>query len=123
MGEPHAVAVANRQMERPDEALKRNWLPEDPRMWLHSKPLNPEESETLEFTDPEKPGVYPYVCTFPGHAIIMNGKLTVTTAGSKLSDLKFKLYLGKWDKMPKFADLQVHREGDVPVGLMLAAVG
>src|SRR5690349_11245668 len=29
------VEVCNKQMEKPEEALKRNWLPEDPRLWLH----------------------------------------------------------------------------------------
>ena len=36
------VEVCNKQMEKPEEALKRNWLPEDPRMWLHSKDAQPE---------------------------------------------------------------------------------
>ena len=31
----------------------------------------------LEFTAPEKPGDYEYVCTFPGHAFVMRGVLTV----------------------------------------------
>lgn len=112
------VAAANKQMEKPEEALKRNWLPDDPRMWLHSKALNPEETETIEFTAPEKPGVYPYVCTFPGHAAIMNGKLSVTKPGPGLVGLKFQLFLGKWEKLPKFAELKPHREGDVPDNLV-----
>src|SRR3954452_12533508 len=43
------VAVCNAQLEKPEEALKRDWLPEDPRLWLHSKNLNPKESEELVF--------------------------------------------------------------------------
>ncbi len=76
------VAVANKQMEKPEEALKRNWLPDDKSIWLHSKPLNPKESDTMEFTAPEKPGVYPYACTFPGHAAIMQGKMNVAATGA-----------------------------------------
>ena len=60
------AAMAMKQMEKPEEALKRNWLPDDPRIWAHSKMLNPHEKEELTFTAPEKPGTYPYVCTFPG---------------------------------------------------------
>ncbi len=112
------IAAANKQMEKPEEALKRNWLPDDPRMWLHSKALNPEETETIEFTAPEKPGVYPYVCTFPGHAAIMNGKLTVAKPGPGLAGLKFQLFLGKWEKLPNFAELNPHREGDVSDNLV-----
>jgi plastocyanin len=57
------AAMALKQMEKPDEALKRNWLPDDPRIWAHSKMLNPHEKQELTFTAPEKPGTYPYVCT------------------------------------------------------------
>ncbi|MCH2363780.1 MAG: HEAT repeat domain-containing protein, partial [Planctomycetes bacterium] len=31
----------------------------------------------LRFKAPAKPGVYPYVCTFPGHWVIMNGIMVV----------------------------------------------
>ena len=82
------IAVSNKQMEKPEDALKRNWLPDDARMWAHSKMLNPKESETLAFTAPEKAGVYPYVCTFPGHAAIMQGKMRVFAAGPGLAELK-----------------------------------
>ena len=108
------IAVANKQIEKPDEALKRNWLPVDERMWLHSKPVEPKQSDHLEFTTPEKPGVYPFVCTFPGHAAIMNGRLVVTKPGPQLTGLKFAMYLGNWDALPDFAKLKPHREGDVP---------
>lgn len=35
------------------------------------------EEETLTFTAPEEPGVYPYVCTFPGHGYRMYGAMYV----------------------------------------------
>jgi plastocyanin len=78
------AAMAMKQMEKPDEALKRNWLPDDPRIWLHSKMLNPHEKEELTFTAPEKPGTYPYVCTFPGHALTMRGEMKVAPMGEGL---------------------------------------
>jgi len=37
--------------------------------------LGPGESATIEFTA-DAAGVYPYVCTFPGHFAIMQGKMT-----------------------------------------------
>ena len=112
------IAVCNKQMEKPEEALKRNWLPEDPRLWLHSKLLNPKEREELVFKAPEKPGTYPYVCTMPGHAMIMNGKLNVFEQGPKLSGLRFQLYLGDWKQLPDFTKLTPHREGEVPENLI-----
>src|SRR5213080_4859484 len=31
----------------------------------------------LRFRAPAEPGIYPYVCTFPGHWVVMNGELVV----------------------------------------------
>ncbi|MEO6739152.1 MAG: PA14 domain-containing protein [Chthoniobacteraceae bacterium] len=115
------IAAANKQMDKPEEALKRNWIPDDPRMWAHSKPVNPKESDEINFTAPQKPGVYPYVCTFPGHAAIMNGKMTVGEVGKRgpgLTGLKFQLFLGNWKTLPDFSKLKAHREGDVPDNLV-----
>ncbi|MFM2143827.1 MAG: hypothetical protein RLZZ476_2371 [Verrucomicrobiota bacterium] len=112
------AAMSLKQMEKPDEALKRNWLPDDPRIWLHTKMLNPHEKQELQFTAPTKPGTYPYVCTFPGHALTMRGELRVSPAGEGLKDLRFALYLGNWKTLPDFAALKPHREGPVPSNLI-----
>lgn len=114
----NTVEMANKQMEKPEEALKRNWLPNDPRIWLNSKLLNPHENQELTFTAPEKTGEYPYVCTFPGHALTMNGKMKVMPLGGGLKDLKFALYLGNWQLLPDFSKLKPHREGLVPNNLI-----
>ncbi len=107
------VEVCNKQMEKPEEALKRNWLPDDPRMWVHSKLLNPKEKEEITFKAPEKPGVYPFVCSFPGHAATMRGNLRIYSAGPKLKSLHFAMYLGDWKKLPDFASLKPFREGEL----------
>lgn len=36
------------------------------------------ETVEITFTAPTEPGVYPYICTFPGHYMFMKGQLTVT---------------------------------------------
>ncbi|MFN0079645.1 MAG: PA14 domain-containing protein [Prosthecobacter sp.] len=112
------AAMALKQMENAEAALKRNWLPDDPRIWAHSKMLNPHEKEVLNFTAPEKPGTYPYVCTFPGHALTMRGELKVMKAGEGLKDLHFALYLGNWKELPDFSKLKPHREGKVDDNLI-----
>jgi len=44
----------------------------------HTKLLGPGESDTISFAAPRKPGVYTYICSFPGHYTIgMKGTLTV----------------------------------------------
>ena len=42
-----------------------------------SKLLNYDEKQVIEFKAPTQPGDYPYVCTFPGHHILMRGILKV----------------------------------------------
>ncbi len=112
------VELSLKQMENLDAALKRDWVPDDKRIWLHSKMLNPHQKETLRFTAPEKAGDYPYVCTFPGHAMTMRGVMKVMPLGEGLKDLRFALYLGAWEKLPDFSKLKPHREGAVEGNLL-----
>ena len=112
------VAVANKNLEKPEEALKRDWLPDDPRMLAHSKAVAPKTREEIVFKAPEKGGIYPYVCTFPGHALIMQGKMRVALPGPGLTSLKFALYLGDWKRLPDFSALKPHREGAIADGLI-----
>jgi plastocyanin len=107
-----------RMLEKPDEALKRNFLPQDPKVWLTSRLLNPSEKQEIEFTAPEKPGKHPYVCSFPGHAASMKGILHVLPQGSKIQDLQFALYLGSWKQLPDFSKLTPHRQGKVDDNLI-----
>uniref|UniRef100_UPI0035939A17 PVC-type heme-binding CxxCH protein n=1 Tax=Pricia sp. TaxID=2268138 RepID=UPI0035939A17 len=39
--------------------------------------VNPEQTVTLRFTAPTEPGMYPFICTFPGHWRIMQGVMKV----------------------------------------------
>jgi plastocyanin len=112
------MAMAMKQMEDPEAALKRNWLPEDNHIWAHSKMLNPHEKDEFTFTAPTKPGTYPYVCTFPGHALTMRGDLKVAPKGDILHDLNFALYLGSWKQLPNFSKLTPHRSGKIEDNLI-----
>ncbi|MBB2149084.1 plastocyanin/azurin family copper-binding protein [Pedobacter gandavensis] len=49
---------------------------ESSKIIAHTKLLGGNESDTIEFTVPEK-GTYDYICTFPGHVATMRGKLIV----------------------------------------------
>jgi putative heme-binding domain-containing protein len=58
-------------------AAERQFVPKSNKILLASKLLQPRESEKLSFTAPKQPGVYPYVCTYPGHWRRMYGALYV----------------------------------------------
>jgi azurin len=53
------------------------WLPQDDRIIASSKLLDFNQKQILEFTAPDKPGKYEFVCTFPGHHILMRGVMIV----------------------------------------------
>ena len=58
-------------------ALERNYIPRSAKIILASRLLQPRDSQTLSFTAPSKPGIYPYVCTYPGHWRRMFGAMYV----------------------------------------------
>ena len=55
-----------------------DYLPADRALVLAStRLLGGGESDTIEITAPATPGEYPFMCTFPGHFMLMKGKLIV----------------------------------------------
>ncbi len=58
-------------------AAERQYVPTSKKILLASRLLQPRETQVLRFTAPTKPGVYPYVCTYPGHWRRMHGAMYV----------------------------------------------
>jgi putative heme-binding domain-containing protein len=58
-------------------AFERHYVPDSSDVLFSGKLIQPLESETITFQTPTKPGVYAYVCTYPGHWRRMYGKLIV----------------------------------------------
>jgi azurin len=56
---------------------EKQYVPETPFVLYHTKLLQPASGESIYFTAPLKPGIYPYVCTYPGHYTVMRGILRV----------------------------------------------
>jgi putative heme-binding domain-containing protein len=59
------------------DAFRRQFVPRSKNVIFAGRLLQPRETERLSFTAPTKPGVYPYLCTFPGHWRRMYGALYV----------------------------------------------
>ena len=59
------------------QAAAREYVPQSPKVLLASKLVQPRQSQRLAFEVPRQPGVYPYVCTYPGHWRRMHGALYV----------------------------------------------
>lgn len=58
-------------------AAARQYVPASDKVLLSSRLLQPAQVQQLSFKVPSKPGVYPYVCTYPGHWRRMFGAMYV----------------------------------------------
>jgi azurin len=57
---------------------ENGWIPQGhPAVIAHTKLVDPGQSETIYFQAPTQKGEVPYICTFPGHSMVMKGKLIV----------------------------------------------
>jgi azurin len=55
-----------------------DWIPNDGvQVIAHTKMLGGGQTDVITFDAPE-PGVYDFICSFPGHSAMMRGTLTVT---------------------------------------------
>lgn len=68
--------LANKMITDP-EALSRHYVPQSPEVLVYTDMANPGGAFTIHFDAPAEPGEYPYLCTFPGHWLVMNGILKV----------------------------------------------
>jgi len=77
-GSLQKVGKAADEMLSDPKASEKQYVPKIPEVLFSTKLVNSGETVTLEFTVPNIPGDYPFVCTFPGHWRGMNGILRVT---------------------------------------------
>lgn len=71
-----ADAVMNAAITMGAKGFENGFIPEGGHVIWHTKLLDHAKEEVIEFTAPA-PGEYPYICSFPGHGIIMRGVLKV----------------------------------------------
>ncbi|MDH4093102.1 MAG: plastocyanin/azurin family copper-binding protein [Cyclobacteriaceae bacterium] len=58
-----------------------NYIPTSSKVLWSISEVDPGQSKSITFTVPGSVGVYPYVCTFPGHGVVMYGAMYVTDGG------------------------------------------
>lgn len=68
--------VGRMAMEMGLKGPELQYVPLSDHVLFHTSLLQPESRETIYFEAP-KAGIYPYVCTFPGHYMIMRGRMIV----------------------------------------------
>jgi len=76
------VGMAANDMARDPRNANSDFIPAD-KMHLilrYAPMIGPTRKSrvfVLRFKAPEEPGIYPYVCTFPGHWVVMTGEMIV----------------------------------------------
>ncbi len=66
----------NRMITDP-QGLAKHYVPESADVLVYTDMVPPQGRFTIRFQAPAKAGDYPYLCTFPGHWMVMNGVLRV----------------------------------------------
>jgi len=104
------VGMAANDMAKDPKNANSDFIPKEKRkLILHFSPMigptKRAKVHVFRFKAPTEPGIYPYVCTFPGHWIMMKGEMIVA---SDLKDVKKMLAAKKkpaFSKEWKLADL------------------
>ncbi|EDY18537.1 blue (type 1) copper domain protein [Chthoniobacter flavus Ellin428] len=76
------MEVVNAAMTMP-VTPEQTFIPQSDKILFHTPVLIPGKSASLEFTAPTEEGVYPYICTYPGHGMVMFGAMYVTKQKEK----------------------------------------
>jgi putative heme-binding domain-containing protein len=76
-GSLEEIGLAAEAMATAPGALEKHYVPGSGKVLAWMRLLQPRQSDRIAMTAPEKRGVYPYVCTYPGHWRRMFGALYV----------------------------------------------
>jgi azurin len=69
--------IAAKAMALGAKGFENGFIPESPDLIWASKLLDHGKEQVIDFTAPATAGDYPYVCSFPGHHVVMRGILKV----------------------------------------------
>jgi azurin len=76
-GTKEIVGVAADKLATDPTAAELNYVPKMNEVLFATALVDPQQKVILRFTAPSEPGVYPFICTFPGHWRIMQGVMKV----------------------------------------------
>ncbi|MFZ4262747.1 PVC-type heme-binding CxxCH protein [Sphingobacterium sp. HJSM2_6] len=76
-GAAEKVGTAADAMASMKDAYEKQFIPDLPEVLFATPLVARDETFVLEFTVPTQKGEYPFICTFPGHWRVMQGKFIV----------------------------------------------
>lgn len=68
--------LVNKLVADPD-AVARQYIPKSDDVLVYCDVVSPHEQFSVYFQAPTDKGRYPFLCSFPGHWMVMNGQMTV----------------------------------------------
>jgi uncharacterized protein len=71
------VGLASDKMMMDEKGAEKNYVPALTEVLFSTPLVGPDQNYKLTFKAPALAGLYPYVCTFPGHWRLMNGVMKV----------------------------------------------
>ncbi|QMU28745.1 PVC-type heme-binding CxxCH protein [Adhaeribacter radiodurans] len=77
-GSMEKVGKAADAMASLKDGYEKNFVPDLPEVLFATPLVNAGKSFRLNFKSPSKPGMYPFICSFPGHWQVMKGIIQVT---------------------------------------------
>lgn len=76
-GTNESVGMAANEMAKDPSGVEKQFIPEHPGIIQYTNLLEVDGAQVLRFYAPTTPGLYPYICTFPGHWFMMKGEMVV----------------------------------------------
>ncbi|MFC1757626.1 PVC-type heme-binding CxxCH protein [Planctomycetota bacterium] len=103
-GDLEEVGLAANEMARDPANANSDFIPSQKRhLIIQSSPMigptRKSRAHVLRFLAPNEPGVYPYVCTFPGHWVVMNGMMIVADSPEHAEQIlaaREPLFVNEW---------------------------
>ena len=81
------LKVINAALQLAEKGPQMDYIPKVGDVLWSIPLISNGQVKSVTFTAPSKPGVYPYVCTFPGHGFVMYGAMYVMQGGT-MPDIK-----------------------------------
>jgi len=70
--------VVNTAQQLAEKGPQMDYIPDIDAVLWSIPVISPGQTKSIKFTAPTQAGIYPYVCTYPGHGFIMYGAMYVT---------------------------------------------
>lgn len=107
------LEIVNEALQLGEKGPSMDYIPKSGSVLWSIPVVNPNQTKTLNFIAPQQPGVYPYVCTLPGHGFIMFGAMYVNPDG-KVPELKNDLNIPESRRLDNNPELNIqHNEHKV----------